>query len=530
METDVKTEQDARRTIRRRAWAVLLLTALAALVFLMVSMLFNARVDLTEDQIYSLSPSTQRLLSELDEPIQIRAFVTTGMPQRYGRLQRFIEDMLQAYHTAGGGMVGYEMIDPSGDANVEKMLQALEIPKVRVQVVEDDQAQVKQGYLAILIEYMDQKETIPVVQGEEGFEYLLTRKIKKLTGKGRNKIGIVTDAGAHGLYRMQRLQQLIRDDYELVELAVADAPIADDIKGLIVPGLSEAPDTLFRYRLDQFRMQGKGVLLLAGRVEPMLSLGFAVEPVDAEALTWLAEDLGVVVEPGLVLDRKGTRVNVTQQQELFMVRSVVDYPFLPTVVNFPADTPISRGLEAVSVPFASPLAWREGVRADYHVLMRSSDHAAVQAGPPYDVDPLVSMEERFSGLSPRSSPLALVAEGAMYSVFDGAPTTVSGTHIASTPDGRLLVVGTPAFLDDEFTNGENLVLILNMLDWLCRDEGLIQLRSRGVTQRPLEALSSAGRSFFKGLWMFGLPGVIVLLGLWRWWQLRRRSGPGEQGA
>lgn len=520
MQQDEEKVVDARIGIRRRAWALLLFSALAALVLLTVSMILNARVDLTEDKIYSLSASTERLLSQLDEPVQIRAYVTSGMPERYGRLHRFIEDMLQAYHEAGSGMVGYEMVDPSGDANAEAALQALNIPKVRVQIIEDDQAQVKQGYLAILIEYLDKKETIPVVQGEEGFEYLLTRKIKKLTGKGRQKIGVVSDFGARGLYQMQRLAQLTVDDYELVEVSPGSEPIADDIVSLIVPGMSEVPSETFRYRLDQFRMQGKGVLVLAGNAVPMLSLGFQVEPVDAEVLGWMAEDIGVAVEPGLVFDRKGTRVNVTQQQEMFMVRSVVDYPFLPTIVEFPAETLVSSGIEAVSVPFASPLVWRSE-SASRQVLMRSSDYSAVQAGPPYDVDPLVSMDERFAGMSLRSSALALVEQGAMHSAFEKAPAGIPAAHRDSTQDGRLLVIGAPAFLDDDFTNGENLVLILNMLDWISNDEALIELRSRGVTQRPLEELSSAGRSFFKGLWMFGLPMFVVLLGLWRWWQLGR---------
>lgn len=523
MAEDALKRVDARRGIRRRAWAMLLLAAMASLVFIFASMIFNARADLTEDKIYSLSDSTKRLLSRLAEPVQIRAYITSGMPQRYGRLQQFIEDMLQAYHEAGGGLVGYEMVDPSGDANAEAALKALNIPKVRVQVVEDDQAQVKQGYLAILVEYLDKKETIPVVQGEEGFEYLLTRKIKKLTGKGRSRIGVVSDFGARGIYRLQRLQKLVGGDYELVEVTPGSEAIPEDVVSLIVPGLAEVPNEIFRYRLDQFRMQGKGVLVLAGNVEPMLSLGFQVEPVKAEALKWLADDLGVVVEPGLVFDRKGSRVNVTQRQEMFMVRSVVDYPFLPTVVDFPAESPVSRGLEAVNIPFVSPLAWKDGGDKSHQILMRSSDYSAVQVGPPYDVDPLISMDERFAGLSLRASALALVAEGRMQSAFDTPPAGTGAVHQTSTDKGRMLVIGTPAFLDDEFTNGENLVMTLNMLDWLSHDEGLIQLRSRGVTQRPLEELSSAGRTFFKGLWMFGLPILIVLLGLWRWWRLRRRS-------
>jgi ABC-type uncharacterized transport system involved in gliding motility auxiliary subunit len=71
-------------------------------------------------------------------------------------------------------------------------------------------------------------------------------------------------------------------------------------------------------------------------------------------------------------------------------------------------------------------------------------------------------------------------------------------------------------------DGGNLVAVLNMVDWLSGDGALIDLRSRGVTQRPLTELSSGGRSVFKGLWMFGLPLLVAMIGMWRWWLLKRR--------
>jgi len=517
--------QDNRRAVRTRTWMTLLAVVTVALLLFLATSLSHLHSDWTEGQIYTLSDSTLSVVEKLEEPILIRAYITSGLPQPYGRLKVFIEDMLRAYHEAGHGNLGFEVIDPSGDANQSMALNAMKIPKVQVQVVEDDQAQVKQGYLAIVIEYLDSKEIIPVVQSEEGFEYLLTRKIKKLTGKGRSKIGILSGFGAAGLYQLRRLQELVRDDYELVEVDGEKDTIPSDISVMVVAGMEKQPSESFRYHLDQFRMQeGHGLLLLAGNAKPMLSNGFHVQPVDANANSWLKEDLGVAIDPGLVMDQQATRVTVNQQQGGFMFRSLVEYPFLPNVTNLNSEHLVTAGLESVSIPFASPLIWMGSDDVSVE-LMRSSARASVQSGPPFDVSPLMNRAERFSGMSMRSSLLALAVDGAVESAFKQPPESLAGksaSHITHADTSRMVVVGSPALLDDEFIDGGNLVALLNMFDWLSGDAGLIELRSRGVTQRPLESLSSAGRSFFKGVWMFALPVLIGLFGLWRWLSLKKR--------
>jgi len=524
--SEIAKSYDLRRSVRRQAWLRLLATATLALLLYVVASLSHLRTDWTEESIYTLSPSTVSVLGQLEEPVLIRAYVTSGLPQPYGRLKRFLEDMLQAYHEAGGGNVGFELVDPASDPNVAASLTAMGIPKVQVQVVEDDQAQVKQGYLAVVIEYLDSKETIPVVRSEEGFEYLLTRKIKKLTGKGRIRVGVSSSFGAASLNSLRKLQELASDDYELVEVNPAKENIPADLKAVIIAGMSKPPSEAFRYRVDQFRMQGGGLLLLAGNARPQLSVGFEVQPVDPYTNDWLKYDLGVAVEPGMVMDRRATRVTVNRRQGGFMFRSVVDYPFLPSVTELDRHHPVTAGLESVSVPFASPLLWTDDTTAGGTILMRSSGQSSVQSGPPFDVNPLMPINERFAGMMPRPSILALSLNGKASSAFETAPEGVDGSgHIAETAMARMVVIGAPAFLDDEFMDGGNLIAVLNMVDWLAGDEALIALRSRTVTQRPLEELSAAGRSFFKGLWMFGLPVLIALIGVWRWWLLRRRIAP-----
>jgi len=513
---------DNRKRVRRQAWMALLLLLAGCVVAVAASRMLHLKADWTEDHVYTLSSSTRGVLAALDEPVMVRAYVTKDLPQPYGRLRRYIEDMLIAYHDAGGGKLGYEIIDPADDANVAGALAAQNIPRVQVQAVENDQAQVKQGYLAIVVEYLNRREVIPVVQGEEGFEYLLTRKIKKVSGKGQTTIGIVGDFGARGLHQLQRLQQLAGDDDRFVGVSPATQDIPDDVQALIIAGLSKEPSADFRYRIDQFRMQGKGILVLAGNAEPLLTKGFEVAPVEAAANAWLKEDMGIAIEPGLVFDRYAARIMVNQQQGMFMMRSAVDYPFIVQTTHLDAQHDVTRDLESVTVPFASPLIGTG--KADWQVLAKTSQLAGVQSGPPFDVDPLLPIEERFKGVLSRQSDLILAAGGPADSAFAAAPADFAADkqlkHAEST---RLIVAGAPALLDDEFLDQANTVFTLNALDWLAGDEALTALRSRGVTDRPLIELSTSSRDTWKGLWMFGLPVLVALAGLLRWWRLRRRE-------
>jgi len=504
---------DQRKLIRRSAWLRVLVALSFGLLLFTLANLSHLRSDWTEDQIYSLSDSTKQVLDALDEPLMIRAYITSDLPQPYGRLQRFIEDMLQSYYEAGHGKVGFDVVDPVSDSNVLASLKALNIPKVQVQVVENDRAQVKQGYLAIVLEYLDRKEVISVVQSEEGFEYLLTKKIKKLTGKGRVKIGITSSFGAHRLNELQRFSAWMKDDYELVTLDLLHADVPDDVRAVIVDGMTEVPSKAWRFHLDQFRMRGGGVWVLAGSARPLLSQGFDVQAVDAHANDWIHDDLGVSVESGLVMDKRAQRVLVRNG----VFQSQVDYPFVPNVLDLNETHVISRNLEAVSIPFVSPLL---AVNEKAQVLMQSSAWSAVQNGPPFDVYPLMDIDKRFEGLQTKSEVLALAFEGKMTSVFKALPQGMKGSLITHVDDGRLLVIGSPGLLDDEFMDGSAVMLALNSLDWLSHDEALIALRSRGVTERPLAALSSDGKLVFKLLWLFFLPLLVLLFGLWRWWQLK----------
>jgi len=522
----MNTPSDSRNTIQRNAWITLLLTLTALATLYAAAWTAHIRFDWTEDHIYTLSTSTHAIVKQLKEPVQIRAYITKGLPQPYGTLRRFIGDMLASYHDASS-QISYEIIDPASEPNVAASLTAMGIPKVQVQVVEDDQAQIRQGYIAIVIEYLDKKATIPVVQSEAGLEYLLTRKIKQVTGSGQLKIGVVAAVDGAALAQMKRLRQLAKDDYQLVAVDPDKAALPADLSALIIAGLHKPPSKLFRYRLQQFRLQGHGLLLLAGNAIPQLNMGFQVQAVDRYTNDWIQQDMGIVVRPGLVLDRDASRVMVNQRRGQFMFRSAVDYPFLPALHDLNPNHAVTQGLKQVALPFASPLICvNSSVNSSANnenctVLMRTSPASAVQNGPPFDVDPMRNINSRFAAIQQSAQVVAIAKTAIMHRTLKPPKQGLTNRELtAKTPSDqphqRLIVIGAPAMLDDTFMDGDNTLFALNMLDWLSGNESLIQLRSRGVTERPLDNLNHDARAGWKAVWTFLLPLLVVVVAIGRW--------------
>ena len=59
-------------------------------------------------------------------------------------------------------------------------------------------------------------------------------------------------------------------------------------------------------------------------------------------------------------------------------------------------------------------------------------------------------------------------------------------------------------------NADNISLLVNSIDWLSDDTGLIDLRTKGVSSRPIDEMEDSKRSMLKYL-NFGLPIILVLI-------------------
>ncbi|MBN1877568.1 MAG: Gldg family protein [Anaerolineae bacterium] len=177
--------------------AVALTSALLVVNLLVVNVwmypLRRLRVDLTQYQEYSLSRVTRDLLTNLREPLTIRAYFSKKTHPLLAPLVPTVRDMLQEYEIAAGGKVRLEIIDPTQEPEKEaEANQIYGISPTPFQISDRYEASVVNSYFDILILYGDQNATlgfddlIEVQSRSDGvdvtlrnLEYDLTSTIKK---------------------------------------------------------------------------------------------------------------------------------------------------------------------------------------------------------------------------------------------------------------------------------------------------------------------------------------------------------------
>jgi ABC-2 type transport system permease protein len=149
----------ARRT--QLTISVGLIAANAILLVIWLAPVRAARVDLTQDGVYSLSHTTRDLVSGLEQPLLIRGYFSESTHPDLEPLIPQIRDLLDEYRSAGNGKVKVEVVDPGEDLEVKREAkERFEIEPVPISFETANQTSVVNAYFQIAIEYGDQHVVI----------------------------------------------------------------------------------------------------------------------------------------------------------------------------------------------------------------------------------------------------------------------------------------------------------------------------------------------------------------------------------
>jgi ABC-type uncharacterized transport system involved in gliding motility auxiliary subunit len=176
---------------------------LAIILFLALNLLVNmnarsVRADVTESGLYTLSEGTRTVLSDLQEPVHLRFFMTSGMVNKAPQLAAFanrVKEILDSYTSMSKGMLTMEVIDPQRYSDEEDRAVGLGITPL---AVAGDNQQIFFGLAGT--NSTDGKSAIPVFSPdrEPELEYDLTRMIAELGQPGKPKIVIFDGIGVAG--------------------------------------------------------------------------------------------------------------------------------------------------------------------------------------------------------------------------------------------------------------------------------------------------------------------------------------------
>ena len=480
-------------------------------IFLLINIIasrFYFRIDYTEDQRYSLSNATKNILSSLKEPITITAYFSEDLPPDIEKVRQDFRDLLVEYASYSNGQIVYDFVNPTESQETEMQAQKSGIRPIMINVREKDQMKQQKAYLGALIQMGNQKETIPFIQPGAAMEYDLSSNIKKLSVTQKPKIALLQGNGEPKISALSQLNEKLSVMYDVVPLTLTDtAGIPAEYKTLAIIAPNDTiPKYYFTY-FDDYLSHGGRMIIAMNRVEGDLAKGMGKDEYTGLS-DWL-KDKGVEVEKNFVIDASCGNVMVRQQQGLFVMNTPVKFPYIPVITSF-AKNPITEGLETVMFPFVSSIKlFPKDSTVIMYPLLTTSKKSGVQS-PPLYFDVMKNWTQSDFNLS--SLPVGVVVEG----------------KISGNTDSKMIVFGDGDFV----VNGEgqqaqkvqddNINLMVNSIDWLSDDTGLIDLRTKGVSSRPIDAtLQDSTKSFLKYL-NFLLPLIlIVLYGIFRF-QNRRR--------
>ena len=73
----------------------------------LISMNYFMRIDLTDNQMYSLSNSSKSTIDKIDDPLNIDLYFSDDLPGQLQNNKRYIQDLLEEYVAYSNNTVSY---------------------------------------------------------------------------------------------------------------------------------------------------------------------------------------------------------------------------------------------------------------------------------------------------------------------------------------------------------------------------------------------------------------------------------------
>jgi len=259
----------SREVLWYSAGGVIALVVILIAVNFLVSA-FNARVDLTEGDVYTLSPGTKAILARLEAPVRIRFYYTQGsnaVPVGLKTFAQRVEDLLAEYRAAAKGKVVIERLNPEPDSDAED---AAALDNVEGQMTNTGE----KFYLGLSISFLDQKASIPVLSPdrERLLEYDITRAIAQVAATKKPVVGLMSALPVLGrpLNPMTKQQPTepwvigseLKRLFDVRKIELDAKKIDDDIQVLLVIHPRNVLEET-EYAIDQFVLRGGKLIVFA---------------------------------------------------------------------------------------------------------------------------------------------------------------------------------------------------------------------------------------------------------------------------
>lgn len=548
-----------------------LVLGLVIIIFLnVIGYFFFARIDLTQEKRYTLSESSKKLMSNLEDIVFIRCYLEGDIPSEYKKLRNETKEMLDQFR-AYNPDIEYEFVDPNGFENAkdknefyQRLFEKGFSPLLTTST--NNNSQVQQYIFPYLeITYKGRTTIVPLISSKNGFssdgivnasienlEYNLYTAIRSVATQQRGKVAFLY---GHGEWQVENIWDFIsslNEYYTVDSISINEKlnALTERVYDSVNPNLVKIknkfdclviakPTSIFSYKdlylIDQYIMHGGKVLWL---IDPLL---VSMDSLQTQANTFAISNFtgvddilfryGVKLNTNLVTDMQCAKIPIVTGQYQNNTPQMTYYPwnFFPEI-SPNANHIISDKISPVKMEFASSIDTTNSP-AKKTVLLSSSNRTRVLNSPVNVSLQMLKQKQDASLFNSGAKDVAILLEGEFSSAFKNrlTPEMELNSQMAYkdfSDTTAMIIIADGDVVRNDFMNGQLLPLgydkytrkmygnkefLVNCVNYLCGDEDLIPLRSREVIMRNLD-LAKVERE--KTAWQIvnvALPIVIIVL-------------------
>jgi len=512
------------------------------------------RLDLTEDQRYTLSQPAVEVVQKFDSPVIVDVLLDGNIPPEFSKLKTETIQLLESFASKNSN-IKYNLVDPLEDESQAQQtiaeLQGLGLQPANVTVEENGKVSQELVFPWAMVNYRDNTVKVPLLKNKLGstaedrinnsvqqLEYAFADAFTKLSITDKKSIAVIKGNGELDDLYLADYLTTIRDYYNIGAItldSVATSPqkVLDQLKNFdlaVVAKPTEAFTDQEKYVLDQFVVQGGKSIWLMDQVAMEMDSIYSGEgsafalPRDLNLKDFFFQ-YGVRINPVLVNDMYFTQIVLATGEGNDSQYNPLPWYYNPMVFSR-NDHPINTNIEAVRYQFTSPI---EVLDNDYQktVLLQSSPLSKTDGIPrQISLDILNNPPDRESYTN-GDLPLAVLIEGDFVSMYKNRvkPLDLQNTE-EQGPENKMIVISDGDVIKNQLRNGRPLELgydkwtnsfygnkefLVNCTNYLLDNTGLINIRNRKVSIPLLDVEKIVTQKTRWQLINIGIPVVLTLV-------------------
>ncbi len=404
----------------------------------------GARIDLTSNRLYTLSPGSGNIARSLQEPVKLTLYFSEKQANELPQYKNYglrVKELLREYTAIAGGKIRLEIVDPEPFSTAEDAATGAGLVGVPTGRGND------RLYFGLVgTGSTDQQQVVPFFDPskEEFLEYDVTRLIYLLSSPKKKTVGVMSwlplDGGKPSpmMRQMPQPWQILTQMRELFEVKMVETTateIPSDVSVLMVVHPKKISDAA-QYAIDQYVLRGGHVLVFVDPlcdtdvppgVNPMQAMGI---PKDSGMPRLLAA-WGVELTPEMVAadNRTSVRVNVGPQNNPKPVNYLIWMNVGSATGNLATADPVTGTLQSMLMASAGVLKKKDGATTTVQPLIHTTSE---------------SMLVPVASVSMMPDPEKLVREFVSGNAELTLAARISGKVKTAFPQGRPAAPAAPA--------------------------------------------------------------------------------------